>query len=138
MVDIGSGAGFPGLVIALALKDRKFPLKVKLIEKNSGNLNMQDLGLFWQLTLRTIEDLKVVSNEEVALEMFLMQLMHLKSLEDYSREKNFENIDQMDSKITKQKIENNIKRNQSEYRHYHSRCSASFHKSVIRGLQVTV
>ena len=69
---------------------------------------MQDLGLFWQLTLRTIEDLKVVSNEEVALEMFLMQLMHLKGLEDYSHEKNFENVDQIDSKTTKKKIENNI------------------------------
>ncbi len=34
LIDIGSGAGFPGLVIALALKDRKFPLKVKLIEKS--------------------------------------------------------------------------------------------------------
>ena len=34
LVDIGSGAGFPGLVIALALKDRKIPLKIKLIEKS--------------------------------------------------------------------------------------------------------
>ena len=29
LVDIGSGAGFPGLVIALALKDRKIPLKIR-------------------------------------------------------------------------------------------------------------
>jgi 16S rRNA (guanine527-N7)-methyltransferase len=34
LVDIGSGAGFPGLVLALLSKDRKIPLKVKLIEKS--------------------------------------------------------------------------------------------------------
>ena len=34
LVDIGSGAGFPGLVLAITLRDRKIPLKVKLIEKS--------------------------------------------------------------------------------------------------------
>ena len=34
LVDLGSGAGFPGLVIAILAKDRKIPLKAKLIEKN--------------------------------------------------------------------------------------------------------
>ena len=32
--DVGSGAGFPGLVIAIMAKDRKIPLKIKLIEKS--------------------------------------------------------------------------------------------------------
>ena len=34
LVDLGSGAGFPGLIIAIMAKDRKIPLKVKLIEKS--------------------------------------------------------------------------------------------------------
>ena len=34
LVDLGSGAGLPGLVIAIASKDRKMSLKVKLIEKS--------------------------------------------------------------------------------------------------------
>ena len=35
LIDIGSGAGFPGLVLAITSKDRKIPLKIKLIEKSS-------------------------------------------------------------------------------------------------------
>ena len=34
LIDLGSGAGFPGLVLAIASKDQKIPLKVKLIEKS--------------------------------------------------------------------------------------------------------
>ena len=33
VIDIGSGAGFPGLIIAILAKDRKIPIKVNLIEK---------------------------------------------------------------------------------------------------------
>ena len=32
---------------------------------------MQDLGLFWQLTIKTIDDLKIVSNENLSLEMYI-------------------------------------------------------------------
>ena len=34
MVDIGTGAGFPGLILGILAKDRKIPLKIKLIEKS--------------------------------------------------------------------------------------------------------
>jgi len=62
----------------------------ELIEKGSKDLNMQDLSLFWQLTLKAIEDLKVVSNENIALEMYLMQLMHAKLIDNKNFEKNIE------------------------------------------------
>ena len=38
LVDLGSGAGFPGLVLAIVCKDRKIPLKIKLIEKSSKKI----------------------------------------------------------------------------------------------------
>ena len=34
LMDLGSGAGFPGLIIAILAKDRKIRLKVKLLEKS--------------------------------------------------------------------------------------------------------
>ncbi len=34
LIDLGSGAGFPGLVLAILAKDRKISLKVQLLEKS--------------------------------------------------------------------------------------------------------
>ena len=34
LIDLGSGAGFPGLILAITARDRKIPLKIKLIEKS--------------------------------------------------------------------------------------------------------
>ena len=44
LIDIGSGAGFPGLVLAILAKDRKIPLKIKLIEKSPKKIKfLKDL-----------------------------------------------------------------------------------------------
>ena len=34
LVDIGSGAGFPGIVLSIVAREKKIPLKIKLIEKS--------------------------------------------------------------------------------------------------------
>ena len=52
------------------------------IEEFSKNIDMQDIGLFWQLTIKTIDDLRIVGNENLALEMYVMQLAHLKNLDE--------------------------------------------------------
>ncbi len=90
--------------------------ETQLIELHSKDLNMQDLGLFWQLTIKTIDDLKIVSNENLALEMYVMQLMHLKNIEklgeDFTKEQNIENSPTIQS--TKENpIENENKKNLS-------------------------
>ena len=61
--------------------------ELELIENYSKNISIQDLGIFWQLTIKTIEDLKIVANENLALEMYLMQLAHLKNIEEFQEEK---------------------------------------------------
>ena len=55
--------------------------ETQLINEYSKNLDSQDLGLFWQLTIKTMDDLRIVGNENLTLEMYLMQLMHLKHLD---------------------------------------------------------
>ena len=51
--------------------------EVQMIDQYSKNIDMQDIGLFWQLTIKTIDDLRIVGNENLALEMYVMQLLSL-------------------------------------------------------------
>ena len=39
IIDLGSGAGFPGIVLGLLAKDRKMPFKIELIEKSPRKAN---------------------------------------------------------------------------------------------------
>jgi len=61
------------------------------IKKISNNIDNQILILFWQLTIRTIEELDIVSNQNLSIEMFLIKLMYLSK-----------------SKIQKEPIETNL------------------------------
>ena len=56
--------------------------ELQMIDQFSKNIDMQDIGLFWQLTIKTIDDLRIVGNENLTLEMYVIQLMHLKNLEE--------------------------------------------------------
>ncbi len=78
-----------------------------MIEEFSKNIDMQDIGLFWQLTIKTIDDLRIVGNENLALEMYIMQLCHLKNLEEKDETDNQnENISASKEKLSGKKIEN--------------------------------
>ena len=54
--------------------------EINLISEISKGINIDDVGLFWQLTIKTIDDLRIVNDEEITLEMYIMQLLHLKGL----------------------------------------------------------
>ena len=56
-----------------SLKDEEF-LKIK---EMSNNIDKQVLILFWQFTIRTLDELDIVSNQNLSLEMFLMRLIYL-------------------------------------------------------------
>ena len=56
--------------------------EVQMVDQYSKNIDMQDISLFWQLTIKTIDDLKIIGNENLILEMYIMQLTHLKNIDD--------------------------------------------------------
>ena len=60
-----------------SLNDSEFE-NIKQISKNIDN---QILILFWQFTLRTLEELDLVSNQNLAIEMFLIRLVYLSPIE---------------------------------------------------------
>ena len=41
--------------------------------------------LFWQFTIKTLEELNIVSNQNLSIEMFLIRLMHLSTIKNYKK-----------------------------------------------------
>jgi len=91
LVDIGSGAGFPGLILAIAAKDRKIPIKISLIEKSIKKTNflketIQKLNLDVNVICQNVLDAK----EKLAQDVFvarafkplpiILKLIHNKAL----------------------------------------------------------
>ncbi len=65
--------------------------EAQMIDQYSKNIDMQDIGLFWQLTIKTIDDLRIIGNENLTLEMYIMQLVHLKGIETKKQISNLDN-----------------------------------------------
>ncbi len=59
-----------------SLNDTEF-LEIKEI---SNNIDNQVLILFWQFTIKTLNELEIVSNQNLSVEMFLIRLIYLSSL----------------------------------------------------------
>ena len=85
-----------------SLNDEEF-LEIKNI---SNKVDKNLLILFWQFTIRTLEELDIVSNKNLSIEMFLMRLMYLIS----SKSQNNELIkDNLSNPINKQDLVTNFK-----------------------------
>ena len=49
----------------------------KQINELRQNVNISNIILFWQFTIKTIEEIKIVSNQNISVEMFLYRLLHI-------------------------------------------------------------
>ena len=73
-----------------SLNDEEF-LKIKDIAEKIDN---KTLILFWQFAIKTLDELEIVSNQNLSIEMFLIRLMHIENKlaeEGLKQEKNDNN-----------------------------------------------
>ena len=54
----------------------------------SKKIETKTLLMFWQFTINIINEINIVSNPNIALEMFLIRLLHLKNINSKIKQKN--------------------------------------------------
>ena len=90
---------------SLTLESTNFSLnddEFRMIKDISKEVDNKALILFWQFTIKVLEELDIVSNQNISIEMFLIRLIHLNSFK--SEEKSLENED----------VSKNLKKDDSE------------------------
>ena len=132
LIDLGSGAGFPGLIIAILAKDRKIHLKVKLIEKspkkasflreivNYLNLNVEVLNINALTYAQKLEADIIVARAFKPLKIILQLL-----------DKNTENWKKVFLFLGKTGHEELIQASKSWYIKYKQRMSITSSDSVV-------
>ncbi len=91
----------------------------KKIISLSKNLSSSSILLFWDFTIKTIKEINIVSNPNLSIEMFLIQLMYLNNRRPnlnkqiYKKENNFSEIDETEN-IEKKDLISQIKNIQQE------------------------
>ncbi len=88
-----------------SLNDEEF----NKISKISSELDPKDLILFWQLTIKAIDELDIVNDPNLYVEMFLIRLMYLKDFKKTDFKDVLIKKDTRDKESNEQKISSNIK-----------------------------
>ena len=75
---------------SLTLESTNFSLndeEFNKIKEISNNVNNDVLILFWQFTIKTLDELDIVSNQHLSVEMFLLRLINLISFKPKNKDK---------------------------------------------------
>ena len=68
-------------ITSLKLEGTNFSLndeEFKQISELAATVNSETMMLFWQFTIKTMDELNIVSNQNLSIEMFLIRLLYLK------------------------------------------------------------
>ena len=68
---------------SISENSRNFDLnseEFQLINNLSKSINTETIILFWHFTIKVLDELEIVADQNISIEMFLIRLMHIKSL----------------------------------------------------------
>ena len=82
-----------------SLNDEEFK-KIELLAKD---ISPQTLVIFWQFTIKTLDELEIVSNQNLSIEMFLIRLMYLIDIQ----KKEIETDNQLNDDLISKNLNNN-------------------------------
>ena len=88
------------------LNDQEF----NKINEISKKIDKKTIILFWHFTIKILDEIKIVSNQNIAIEMFIFRLMYLKSFVNKNNDVDLNLIDEK-VKIQNEKNENNNLKN---------------------------
>jgi len=80
---------------SFSLNDEEF----SKISKISFELDPKDIILFWHFTIKTINELDIVSNPSLSVEMFLIRLMYLRNFKE-SEKKDIKDYESNEKKVS--------------------------------------
>ena len=80
-----------------SLNDEEF----KQISELAAAVNSETMMLFWQFTIKTMDELNIVSNQNLSIEMFLIRLLYLKNVKQNNISET-NNINISDNKLNDQ------------------------------------
>ena len=86
-----------------SLNDEEFK-KIELLAKD---ISPQTLVIFWQFTIKTLDELEIVSNQNLSIEMFLIRLMYLIDIP----KKEIETDNQLNNGLISKNLNNNAEIN---------------------------
>ncbi len=84
-----------------SLNDEEFK-KIELLAKD---ISPQTLVIFWQFTIKTLDELEIVSNQNLSIEMFLIRLMYLIDIP----KKEIETDNRLNNELISKNLNNNAK-----------------------------
>ena len=79
------------------------------IEQLSSQVDIETLIMFWQFGIKSLEELNIVSNQNLSIEMFLIRLIHLKEIPKLEELLNSKETSQDKTSSKKTETSSNIK-----------------------------